>query len=95
MTWNARFLSGRSTQSLWSHHQEIAEEEEAILADKQAEIAKQKKDAAFQLKQFVIKPPSQLLMTRVKTNQCFQVPEQSSLPESVCQKFPEPDCVLV
>ena len=36
-------LSGRSTQSLWSYHQEIAEEEEAILADKQAEIAKQKK----------------------------------------------------
>ena len=37
-----------------------------MLADKQAEIAKQKKDAAFQLKQFVIKPPSQLLMTEYK-----------------------------
>ena len=63
-------LSGRSTQSLWrhlrSHHPEIAEEEDAMLADKQAEIAKQKKDAAFQLKQFVIKPPSQLLMTEYK-----------------------------
>ena len=61
-------LSGRSTQSLWRHlrsrHPEIAEEEDAILADEQAEIAKQKNDAAFPLKQFVIKPPSQQLPSR-------------------------------
>ena len=58
-------LSGRSTQSLWRHlrsrHPEIAEEEEE---DEQAEIAKQKNDAAFLLKQFVIKPPSQQLPSR-------------------------------
>ena len=42
-------LSGRSTQSLW-RHPEIAEEEDATIADEQAEIAKQKNDTAFPLK---------------------------------------------
>ena len=74
MTWNARLvqiqiilvfyledaLSLYGGRPLRSHHPEIAEEEDAILADEQAEIAKQKNDAAFLLKQFVIKPPSQL-----------------------------------
>ena len=70
MTWNARLVQIQITlvfyleealslyggRPLRSHHPEIAEEENAILAYKQADIAKQKKDSAFQLKQFVIRP---------------------------------------
>ena len=95
MTWNARLVQIQITlvfyleealslyggRPLRSHHPEIAEEENAILAYKQADIAKQKKRLC--------------LSAQTICNQTNVPKYQNSYPhQNVWQKFQEPDCTM-